>query len=81
MAGVAPAIRPGHPLHHEALVADDDSAAHVVVESLALQHESVRGQCRMSIQVFICKINLLIDKSHGKISCGLGILTEALYNH
>ena len=81
MAGVAPAVAPGDALHHEALVADDDSAAHVVVESLALQHESVRGQCRMSIQVFICKINLLIDKSHGKISCGLGILTEALYNH
>ena len=42
MAGVAPAVRPGHPLHHEALVADDDAAPHVVIESLALQHESVR---------------------------------------
>ena len=38
MAGVAPAVAPGDALHHEALVADDDAAAHVVVESLALQH-------------------------------------------
>ena len=50
VAGVAPAVRPGHPLHHEALVADDDAAPHVVVESLALQQESVRGiwsQCTL----------------------------------
>ena len=39
VAGVAPAVRPGHPLHHEALVADDDAAPHVVVQSLALEHK------------------------------------------
>ena len=40
MAGVAPAVTPGDALHHEALVADDDAAAHVVVESLPLQYKA-----------------------------------------